>query len=345
VKNPHLDPKNDKSLLDKLEALQESTAVITSSAKLEDILQDTVDIVVRKMGYHGAVIFLVDEEENVLRSHTVSNTKYVKKALGYIKIPFHKLFAPLEKDSKNLSVQTVLQKRVLWSDSLADFAVPAISKSLSRIVEKVSGHKSGITVPIITNNKCIGTIMFTSGKIITFKEDVPMLQAFSNQLGLAIEHARLTSKLEEAEIFNSLKNYNNPQELEHSSLLNLKVVTNVARKKKIDKVEALKSVIDHLILYLKPKIHQSRRTLQNIKYEIARMITYDGATESQIMWDLGFDIFKRSVSEKLSQERNPRFPVNDVGDYPATSIRSFKRLKKQMLQTLSWKLSKINEID
>jgi hypothetical protein len=136
----------------------------------------------------------------------------------------------------------------------------------------------------------------------------------------------------------ALKNFSTPHQLKNCKLLKLEQVEKLARRKNISNIDALREIITEAIEYFKPKDKGNKRTAARLKYEILRMIAFEGATESQIMWDLGFDVYTRSVEEKLSENREPRFKLKDASEYSATSDRSFKRLKKEAVEMVRWKL-------
>lgn len=135
-----------------------------------------------------------------------------------------------------------------------------------------------------------------------------------------------------------IKNYSVPNKLQYGKLIKLEKIEKTAKQNKISKIDALRKLIEESIEYFKPKDKGDKRTPARLKYEILYMIAFEGATESQIMWDLGFDTYTRSVEEKLSDQRSPRFELKDASEYSATSIRSFKRLKKEAIEMLRWRL-------
>lgn len=141
-----------------------------------------------------------------------------------------------------------------------------------------------------------------------------------------------------SEVSNVMKNYSVPYLLERSRLLKLKCVERRSMKNKYSKIDSLRDIIRDTIEYFNPKDKGTKRTSARLRYEILRMTAYEGATESQIMWDLGFFTFNRRAEEKISAEVKPRFPLTKGSEYAATSDRSFKRLKKEALEMLRWKL-------
>ncbi len=142
------------------------------------------------------------------------------------------------------------------------------------------------------------------------------------------------------ELNDCLKNLTSPHLLQDCSLKNLKQVQNLASEEKISKIDALIKVIHRSVESFKPQKNGDKRTAARLKYEILKMIAYEGATESQIMWDLGFDVYVRTSESKFSYKdrRKPRFQVVAGNEYYSTSHRSYKRLKKESLKMLKWRL-------
>lgn len=141
-----------------------------------------------------------------------------------------------------------------------------------------------------------------------------------------------------SEVNHAISNFSVPYKLESNSLLDLEQVSSSALRNKISKVDALRELLRDAIEYFNPNDGGKKRTAARLKYEILRMMAYEGATESQIMWDLGFDVYTRSAEEKSSNLLKPRFPLRGASEYYATSDRSFKRLKKEAVEMVRWRL-------
>lgn len=144
-----------------------------------------------------------------------------------------------------------------------------------------------------------------------------------------------------SEVNSALKFYSIPMKLEKNALLRLKLVDMVASKKHISKTEALREVLRNEINSFEPKGGSFKRTSSRLKYEILKQITFEEATETQIMWDLGFDVYTRSIEEKLRTYSEPRFRLKNASEYSATSTRSFKRLRKEAIESLACKLEEL----
>lgn len=186
---------SDQRILQQMDIIRNVSAAVTSNLDLDKVLQDVVDEVVKSLGYFGAVIFLTNEFKSEIRSVTVSKTWYTKIALKLIPEAFNKLSVKLDPQSENLTVKTVLEKKIYISNRLSDFVVPAVSLSIANGMQAVTGHRSGISVPLIIKDECIGAIMFTKKIESNFEEDMPILKSFADQVAIAIKNAALYSEI------------------------------------------------------------------------------------------------------------------------------------------------------
>lgn len=144
------------------------------------------------------------------------------------------------------------------------------------------------------------------------------------------------------DVKNTLRFYSTPQHLQNNRLLKNRYILEISKKDNITKIEALQNVIKKQIEHFNPGTNETKRTVARLRYEILRMMAFEGAIESQIMWDLGFDSHVRSQQEKLHHsKKKPRFPYDSASEYAATSSRSFKRLKKEAIEMLRHRLEEM----
>lgn len=134
-----------------------------------------------------------------------------------------------------------------------------------------------------------------------------------------------------------LKNAQSIKALSNSKLLDLESVKIRSKQKSIDREEALQKIIIEAQNSLKPKdINEETRSANLIKFEILRMIIEEQASESQILWDLGFE--SRSVLNNMGKSR---YPVRKNSEYRSVSINSYKRLRKKAILEFIWQLELI----
>lgn len=153
------------------------------------------------------------------------------------------------------------------------------------------------------------------------------------------------SVVNDEEIYNVLKNFHQPERLESSPLMRLKILNNKLKNDKdVTPVDALQALIKESIEHFRPKVEESRRIKQNLKYQLLRMLVFDDAEEGQILWELGFEYYPVKI---MSQERKYRAPLFEVGspaDYTYTSRNAFLALKKEAIHDITWRMSYLEKL-
>jgi transcriptional regulator with XRE-family HTH domain len=161
---------------------------ITSSLDLNSIMQNAVNEIVNELNFFAGFIVLV--KDNRIYSQTASQNLPTKVALKFLPSPINTLYVDLIEDSSNLMVQSILQKKAMIADNLESFIVPAVSLTVCRLIEKVTNTKSGIAMPIVVGESCIGALYFNKTYIHDFKDEFEAIQQFAEYLGVAINNAR-----------------------------------------------------------------------------------------------------------------------------------------------------------
>lgn len=148
------------------------------------------------------------------------------------------------------------------------------------------------------------------------------------------------SVITDNEVADLVKNFHNHEILETNSLLKFKSVKNHAENGKL--VDAAQEITREAISYFK-QADFPRRTKQNLKYQLLKMLTLDDAEEGQILWELGFDGYPMKIMSGEDSTRKPLFKVESMSDYTATSRNAFIALKKEAIHDLGWRLSYIEK--
>ncbi|MBN2016420.1 hypothetical protein JW766_06355 [Candidatus Dojkabacteria bacterium] len=183
------------------------------------------------------------------------------------------------------------------------------------------------------------TISILGISILTYEFRELLIQTFLD----SIKTRRIKiSTILDCDVNFALKNFSSPHRLARSKLIGLERVKKLSRRKSCSRIGALRYLLKDCIGSFKPETETKKRTSNNLKYEILQMMAFEGATESQIMWDLGFEIYTRGIEEKMKRQREPRFMFKDPSEYSATSMRSFRRLKKEAIEMLRWKLEELD---
>lgn len=144
------------------------------------------------------------------------------------------------------------------------------------------------------------------------------------------------SLITDADVSDLVKNFHSPEKLETNSLLKFRSVKQKAEKGKL--VDSAQDFTSEAIEYLKQSDFP-RRTKQNLKYQLLKMLTQDSSEEGQILWELGFDGYPMKILSGEDNTRKPLFKIESMSDYTATSRNAFIALKKEALHDLAWRLS------
>ncbi|MDQ6985418.1 MAG: hypothetical protein Q9M91_01465 [Candidatus Dojkabacteria bacterium] len=153
------------SFIDYIKSIKE----ISKSFDLDTTLQLAVDNMYNIFpNYNGSIIFKV--EDNRLWSQTVSMIPKIEKALKYVPQKVNELNIAMDIDSKNLVVQSILNNKVIQSNSLSEFTEGAVSTVGSKMIEKILGFKVGISIPMLKGDEMIGAVFYTKRNDERFRD-------------------------------------------------------------------------------------------------------------------------------------------------------------------------------
>lgn len=151
------------------------------------------------------------------------------------------------------------------------------------------------------------------------------------------------SVVSDEEVGNALKNYTCPEKLEDSSLLRLKIIYPKKGDGQVP-VDNLKKILSSTVEYFKPEENENRRTKQNLKYQLLRMLVFDEAEEGQILWELGFEGYPVRIMNQSSLEHKPKFADFGPADYTYTSRNAYLALKKEAIHDVTWRISYLEKL-
>ncbi len=159
----------------KLAALNQMAAILSESLQLDDVLKGAVRNVVEVTKVDVAMIALVDEEvsELVVSADHGASKEFVQ-AVGRMKIG--------NGFQGNVSETGEL---VLVEDAFQHYEI-------ARQAVRQEGLRSQLVVPMKAKGRVAGTLYVATRSVRRFlKDDVELLIAIANQIGVAIENARL----------------------------------------------------------------------------------------------------------------------------------------------------------
>jgi PAS domain S-box-containing protein len=159
----------------RLASLNYISNVVSQSLELGQILDSSIDSIIEIMNVDAALIFLLNKEDSEL-------VLYARRGVS---------------DSFAGSVDRLKLGEGL-NGMVAETGEPAIIKDastddrLTKMAVKEEGIRSQIIVPLKSKGKVIGTICVAMHKRRQFNQDeVELLAALGNQIGVAVENARL----------------------------------------------------------------------------------------------------------------------------------------------------------
>ena len=162
----------------RLAALNQTAAILSQSLQLQDVLDGAERNVVDVMGVDVVMIALLDEEagELVVSAHHGASREFVQ-AVSRMKVG--QGFRGGVSETGEL---------VLVEDAFQHF-------DLARQAVKEEGIRSQLVVPMRAKGMVVGTLYVATRSRRQFvKDDVELLRAIANQVGVAIDNARLYEK-------------------------------------------------------------------------------------------------------------------------------------------------------
>lgn len=163
------------------EIISEVTQSVHKSIDLETVLDNSINAMRRNMDKLDSVaIHLVEGDEIVLRAQTGFTDDYVKRA-GTIPYP------------KGATWQTIIEGKSKYVPDvdMDDSLGPA---------DKDMGFKCYLIVPLLINQKAVGTFAITSFEKNVFdKEELKLLEIVSKQISIAIRNAKQAKALSKSE--------------------------------------------------------------------------------------------------------------------------------------------------
>jgi signal transduction histidine kinase len=181
-----------------LKALLESSGRVAETLDPKKIAQDIVDSIpkrLRHLGYKGGIITLYDRDKKLVYAYAITELEIVKKAKKLLSKPFRKHSESVDGVS-NLTIQTVKTGKIYIGGKLEEFIAPTVSKKICKLIQKLVGAKSFMSIPLFSRGKVVGAIIFVAVKPLEKIEqrDKDILYVFSSHIGSAIENARLYEK-------------------------------------------------------------------------------------------------------------------------------------------------------
>lgn len=159
--------------------------------------------------YTDVSVFKVESNGEDLRAFTFRTNQGkldIEKIIGK---KFTDLKTPIRPRYLNLMGRTASEGEICEGEALSDFVCPTISKVTSSMLQKITGAKSYLSIPIPGSSGVVG-VLFVASRAQSFSdEEKESLQRFSRQIGIAmsnaIAHERIVKKMERQNGFKKRK--------------------------------------------------------------------------------------------------------------------------------------------
>ncbi len=164
-----------------LTALNRTSSVVSRSLELSEVLNSSIDTVISVMGVDAALIFLLDEEA------------------GELALTAHQGISPeFARGVDRLKLGEGFNGRVAASGEPLFVEDASQDHRLTRTAVKEYEIRSEIIVPLRSKEKVIGTLCAATHSKRWFQmEEIQLLTAIGNQIGVAVENAHLYLKQHE----------------------------------------------------------------------------------------------------------------------------------------------------
>lgn len=186
-----------------MESLWRLEKIILDTLDFSTVVQTIVDSVLvelghLQLGYKIVVLALLDDEEKIIKRISISQTEEAKKALELLPIPFHSIEIPMTAID-NYCVKAVVDGKPQITHDWYNLLLPAYSAEDSKKIQEAVGIKTSLIYPVMYREKAQGVIIFSMVKAheeIT-EEERDMIKGFTDIVGIAVQNAKLYSKIEQ----------------------------------------------------------------------------------------------------------------------------------------------------
>ncbi len=151
---------------------------------LQNLYQNAVDTITKELNLLGAVVGIIDKDR--LYSQALSTKWYSQKLFGLMPKSLNEYYISITHHPDNLITQAILNKKPYVTHDLYDISKYAYNPTLSRVASSLVGFKSGIVLPIMHNQKVLGTLFIMSAEQTDFTDKQKALEKYCNNLAKSI---------------------------------------------------------------------------------------------------------------------------------------------------------------
>ncbi len=178
-----------------------------NSLDLDQVIKSFVNEFIKELNLLSALVWIKDED--IYKPSHMTNSWYTELVFKLLPTPLSLLKISIEnpKLQDNLIAKAARDKKTYFSESLADFGRGILPIKILETVEKIIGIKISIAIPIvIEDDRCVGVFTASSDNLAKLKNEIPLLEAFTNQVSATINNIYKYNSLQEE--LNKFKNGN-----------------------------------------------------------------------------------------------------------------------------------------
>ncbi|HID62864.1 MAG TPA: GAF domain-containing protein [Anaerolineae bacterium] len=176
----------------RLTALQHLSEALRRTRGLEETLQTVVEEMDRS-GFRSVIIDLVDKESHNLVTRAVSGRgRLYKRAQRLLKVPLIGITVSLE-ETANITVRVARSGEMERTDDVREVIVgvkPAVDPALAQAAMRLVGAESITVFPLWAEREVMGVVSVYHPHEQLSPEDVNLMRAIADQVGLAIKSAQ-----------------------------------------------------------------------------------------------------------------------------------------------------------
>lgn len=179
---------------------QQLNKIILESLDFEDVVQRISDAIPNVLSFVTGVVAIIDLKKRTIRRVAASKTKEAYEAISALKVPFKQIEISMD-DPENLMAEAIRSRKILITDNIWDVMKPVLSREESLKIQTIMGTNTTFVCPIYASgDKPIGIFLASTKKFRNqlSQYEYDMIQIFTDNVGIAIEHAILFSKLKVA---------------------------------------------------------------------------------------------------------------------------------------------------
>jgi len=197
LKNININLKEKNEDLGALLKISDVAMGTLNSRKIAQNIVDNIPINLKHLGYEGGILILYDRKKEVAYACALTESKIVKKAKKLLNKSLLE-YAENINEADNLVIKTIKTREMQTGNKLEDFVAPTVNKKICKLIQKIVGAKSFVSIPMFSGGRVIGTIVFVGmkSKSGTTQRDKDILFGFSSHIGIAIENAQLYEQTE-----------------------------------------------------------------------------------------------------------------------------------------------------